>query len=335
MATGLKAFSRGQIGNESTAGTAVAATRPLHFTSLDIGGEYMEFSEPVEELNSLALYHRSTPVNMAPVDIGISGELTFEDAVVYLEGMLKGNVAPSQPDVAVDLYTFTPTYSAVNGLETYTLEAGDNEQEIEVPYTVFQEMGIEFAAGEVCTFDVSGVGQRIVESSFTGSLATPNVESAIGSKVQLYVDTSWAGIGGTQFANATLLEGSVTIRSGLTVVKRADGNLYFTKAIENPRRIITCNLTLEHDTASKAWRALYEANTARFIELRFVGSNITGGFDRFIKIQWAGRFRALDWGDDDGGVKLIKARSESHYDGTGTAEAKALVQTALNAVTEW
>lgn len=335
MATGLKPFARGQLGVEATPGTAVAATRVLHFETFDVDGEYMMFAEPDEELNSLALVHRSTPIGIDPIGISISGELTFEEIVYWLQGALKGGVAPTQPDPAADLYTFAPSYTALNGLKTFTLEYGDNEQEYEYPYCCVQDISIDFAADAVATCDVSLVGQRKVASTFTGALAATAVNSAVGAKAQLYMDTTWAGIGGTQFESGALLDGSVTIRSGLQIAKRADGNLYFTKAVEGKRRIVEAEFTFEHDTASKALQALYEANTSRFFELRFVGPTITGAFDHFIKLQWSGPFRMYDYGDVDSGVKMLKVRSVSQYDITGTAEAKALVQNALNSVTEF
>lgn len=335
MATGLKAFSRAQLGVESTPGTPVAATRVLHYVSIDVDGEYMQFAEPEEELNSLALVHRSTPVAMSPIGISLSGELTYEEIVYWLQGTLKGGVVPSQPDPAADLYTFTPTYTAVNNLKTYTLEWGDNEQEYESAYTIVESFTIDFEADGAASLDVNLLAQTQSQSTFTGALTASDVLTAIGAKVELYMDTSWAGIGGTQFADATLRSGSITVNSGWQIAKRADGNLYFTKAVEGKRQIITADFMLEHDTASKALQALYEANTKRYFELRFVGPTIATTFTNFIKLQWSGPFRMYDYGDDDSGIKMLNLRSVSQYDSTGTAEAKALVQNTLNSVTEF
>lgn len=334
MATGLQAFARGQIGKEVTPGTAVAATRVLLYETLEISGDYMEFAEPVEERNSLALVHRSTPIHQAPITLALDGELLFQDIVLWLGGAVIAGPTPTQPDPAVDLYTFTPNYTAVNSPTSYTIEAGDNEQEIEVPYTIVESIELSFAADEAARCKVNMLGQRRVDSTFTGALSAPTVETAKGALVEMYVDPAWSGIGSTQVFDGELVEGNIKIMSGLQFVKRSDGTLYVTKAVENKRRLIEAEFTVEHDAVSKAYHALYEANTKRFIEMRFVGSEIATSFDHFLKVQWGGPFRSFEY-DNDGGVRTVKIRSVSEYDATGAAEAKFLVQNALNSVTEF
>lgn len=334
MATELQAFTRAQIGKEVTPGTSVAATRILTYESLDIGGDYMKFSEPMEERNSLSKIHRSTVIGADPVSLVLSGELLFEDIVLWLQGCVRGGIAPTQPDAAVDLYTITPLYQATNTQTTYTIETGGNEMPEEANYVIVESIEIGFGADEACTVKVNMLGQKLTAAAFTGSLAFPTVETALGAKVQMYIDTAWSGIGGTQLFNGELIEGNIKINSGLVFVKRADGTIYATKPIENPRTLVEVDVTVELDDVSEAYRALWEANTKRFCELRFVGSNITGLFDRFIKVQWGGPFRSFKKGYD-GGVRTVNLQSHSEYDVTGSAEAKFLVQNAVNAITEF
>lgn len=329
MATGLWAFRRGQIGLEATSGTAVAATRVLTYDSMEIE-DLMEFHEPEDERVSLSMIHRSQPKAQPPVKIAYKSDLLFEDIAIWLEGAVKGGVAPTAPDVAADLFTFAPNYATSNDLETFTVEGGDNEQEIEVPYCAVQDIEISWGTDEPVKVAVNLLGQRVVESTFTGALTSPTVETALGNFVSLYVDASWAGIGGTQIVG-TLVEGKIKIDSGLRPVKRSDGTLYFTKAIENRRQLVSAEFTLEHDATSKAYRALYRADTKRFFEIRFTGSNLATTFDKFLKVQWCGPFRQFGKAEEEGGVVTVPLQSTSQYDATGTAEAKFLVQAAAGA----
>lgn len=275
------------------------------------------------------MHHRSAVKGANPVSLNLQGDLLFEDIPIWLEGAVKGGVAPTQPDAAVDLFTFAPNYVTSNAQKTFTVEAGDNEQEIEVPYCIVESIELSWGVDEPVKCNVNLLGQRIIESTFTGSLASPTVETALGNKVQMFVDTAWSGIGGTQVVDGELVEGTIKINSGLVFVKRADGTLYPTKPIENRRRLVEAEFTVEHDAVSKAWRALYEANTKRFIEIRFVGSTIATTFTHFLKVQWGGPFRAFSMGED-GGVNTAVVRSVSEYDATGSAEAKFLAQVALD-----
>src|SRR3990167_7463506 len=153
MATGLRAFRRAQLGKETTSGTAVAATQILLPTSLTID-DVMSFHEPAEERLSLSMFHRSQVKGIGPIKIRYDSDLLYEEIVYWLQGAVKGGVAPTQPDVGTDLYTITPVYTATNAQNTYTIEAGDNEQEIEVEYCAVESIDITFGAEEAAKVSV-------------------------------------------------------------------------------------------------------------------------------------------------------------------------------------
>lgn len=333
MATGLKAWRRGQLGKEATPGTPVVATRILHYDTMEIA-DNRELYQPEEELNTLALHTRSQIINIPPADITIEGDLTFEDIVYWLQGALKGAQAPTQPDPAADLYTFEPLFTATNAQTTYTIEGGDNEEAIEVEFAYVEKIEITWATNEPVKVTVTLKGRQVTATTFTGALTVPTVETASGGNVSLYADPLMADVGDTVWPDCAVVEGKITINSGLTPVHRSGCGLYFAKVIEQRRTIIEAEITVEENATADAFRTHYHNATPYAWRVKFEGTEIDTGFDRELVIDfWAPLFSFVQ--GEDNGVNTRVFTLMSQYDTTSAKEAVVTVQNALNAVTEF
>lgn len=131
---GAKALRKIQLGRETTAGTAVAATTV--WRGLGTIEDQRETVFPEEDVGYLGGLDR----NYIPVlEAGLTMDpvpATFEQLPHILEAGVK-TATPSQDGTAGSGYSYTYTLptTSKNTLKTYTIEGGDDQQAEEMEYS--------------------------------------------------------------------------------------------------------------------------------------------------------------------------------------------------------
>jgi hypothetical protein len=343
MAYGLQAYRRIQISNpEDTPGTAEAATEVL-LGKMTVRASDEMWHKPEQDRGVLAANYE------VPFQVGKEVELEFEGefydrlAVFMFSNAIRGNVTPTQPDDSNEpnhyLWTFQPSMTApntpdqTNGIDTFTLEFGDNVQGYETSHLYTVSVEITGTADEAVMASWTIRGQQIGEVTFTGALSAPAAKYFAFNNAQFFIDTSYAGIGGTQ-KTGMLRAFTATFETQFTGRVSADGQLYFGGLNENVK-MVTLEMTYwRDDTNTEAEFDKYQAQTMTYIRIALIGDGeMDSGQSNPPYVYLDGAYRYTEWpelGEEDG-TSVVTVTAESFYDATAANMMTWSVGTTMDA----
>lgn len=320
MSYGTFPFNKIQLGRESTAGTAVAATSIWRGPATDIADESShEYAE--EDVGILLPTDREyVPKKAARLALPET-ELTFEQILHVLEAGIKA-ATPTGTGPYVYTYTF-PTATTPNTIKTYTLETGNavagdvNEME----YSFVEEFELSGAAGEAWKIASTWVGRQKTTTTFTGALTLATVEEALFGKTTLYIDAT-AGTVGTTAKAGVLTAAGVQVKTGVMPVWTADGQLYFYKhKFARPEVTFNFSLELENDTSILvAQRAAWVAKTLQLFQLKIAGAGTSE-----IKVNMAGKYTSFGEYQNEDGNTVVEASGKAVYSSADALFATIIV----------
>jgi hypothetical protein len=342
MTTAYKAFRRIQAGLEGTPGTAVAATEILYgvlstFESGDV------LHQPEEDRNSLARYMADDLFVGEEAKIVWAGDVNFRHLAWVLGMALRGNITPSQPDSSNEpnayLWTYNPalttsnTPDQTNGIDTYTIEYGDNLQAYEVEYCFATKLAISGAPNETCKFSLDITGRQRSDVTFTGSLTAQSVQRAPFNLAKFYIDTAGSSIGNTQ-KTGLLKAFTWTLDTKFAPVYTADGNLYFASLTED-RKAPELSLTYVRGSDADSERTKYENRTTSFLRIQlFGGTELDSSQSNppYLALDTAVRYRTWPTFGDDNGLATVQVVADAVYDATWAKSFQVLLFTDLSAL---
>ena len=279
--SGERIFSKYQYGIEgvNTHGTIVNATHVL------VGADQKPIPDdwkPVFPEDNLGVRARSSR--------SIKSELLVEDSIsvarMYFQGLpfffscgLKGAVVAN----AVTLnstnyqYIFTPDLDALNNPDSFTLEAGDNQRAYKMEYGQFKGLkltgDIDQGGGESpVKIDAPYYARQVAVGNFTSGLSL-GVYTGMSAKLsRLFVDTTWAGVGGTELTD-TLRGFDLDLAFGNHPKFFGSPNLTFDDTGEGfVDALLT--LTLEGNANADALYDAQDAQTFQAVRLKVLGPTI-------------------------------------------------------------
>ena len=323
VVNGLKSLRKIQIGKEVTPGTDHAATARL-MGKLDMAPDY-KFYRP-EDLNTgrLSSFERSDIIG-EQVKINFESDANYEQ-LAYLLGMaIKGAVTPTGAGPYV--WPFVPNLTAINAPDTYTIEYGDDHQAYQSTFCFAKSLELAGKIDDVVTVKADIVGQMVATTTFTAALTNPTSLNAVKAQTgKLYIDTTWAGLGGTAQAN-TLVDFSWKLTEGISPIKKLDGSLSYADRVEKKRHV-ELEATFGHNSVYDPIFTALLAQTKLFVRLEFTGPVITGGFD---KLTLDGCF-VVDNPDSLGDQEdqdTVKFKLLSIYDSVGDKEWSVTLTNSL------
>lgn len=308
-----RALSLFQWGIESTRGTAVSSTRIIGADPKSIPLDRVW--EPVRLANGL----RVDRTGKRNDELLVRDTLSFSNGYFQvLPGLMQcsldGTITPAEVNVGQSDYKWdiTPSLTAANAPDTVTLEMGDNTQAYEVEFVMFDNL--KFSAdiaqdggASPVKIDASYFGRQVTPTTFTASQALhPSLEFMNAKLARLYMDTSWAGLGGTE--QTSLLRGfQLEFLTGNHPKFMGSANKYFTTYGEGNLGVML-TLTLEGTSGADSIFDLYQAGTARAIRLDINGSQIGSGATRLFRTDLYGYFETVEpLGGESNGNNLHQA----------------------------
>lgn len=283
------AFRKIQIGQESTRGTGVAATKKL-IGALSMTPQIARH-RPQDEDGTLAEFVRQRDVGQMS-RLSYQGDATFEQIIDFFAMTLKGGVTPSTPDGATDarLWTFTPSITASNAHDSYTVEYGDNTQAWESVFTLAESLSLSVNLDSTLSMSVEMFAHFAAKTTFTSSLDNPSVEEIPSAKLKVYINDFLSSLASSPTQKSDLVTGAdISLNSGLVPVKSANGTLEFTGVSERKRsHSMRLDMAVGSDfiTEYDAWAA----GSLRAVRLEWEGSEIEDGFNKTLTIDMAGRW---------------------------------------------
>lgn len=331
MATSIRPLTKLQMGIESTKGTLVAATRV-------IVGENM-FAERRERYRSAYPRGVRATVGGAGVltkqwgEVTVETELSAEQILWPLETGIKGSVTGSNANNAFT-YTFTPELTTgIITVDAATVEfihadGTTNHIASEAGYGMTESFSISSTPDDIAKLTWKMFTRARQTTTPTGALtAYSSLEPLPGALLSVYLDTTWAGLGGTQL---TGIQRDVTFNctTGLKPDFTADGRADkdFSKHSVNSLGA-TLSITWELDAVGAARYANYRANDLVYIRLKWTGGTVGAAGTKTVQIDGAYRFVGDPSFSYDEDQVLMSAELEAVYDATGT---KILEFTAIN-----
>lgn len=328
---GIRALRRIQLGRETTAGTAVAAT--TIWRGLGVLDDQRETVFPDEHVGILMPVDRSYVPKLAGEIELESVPASFEQILHVLEAGVK-TVTPAQDSAGSGyVYTYPFPTTAQNAVKTYTIEGGDDEQAEEMEYAFVTEFTLEGNAGEAVMLTSTWTGRQVANTTFTSPLSLPIVEETLFQKGKLYIDDVDGTAGTTQAAN-TFLSFSLSVKTGQQAVFTGDGNLYFSFRKQVAPEIML-DVTFEHDSVAVAEKAAHRNQTPRLIRLLFEGSTLTTAGDytnKSLIIDLPGKWQSFDPIGEQDGNDILKGTFKVSYDPTYGASGQIIVVNELSSV---
>lgn len=329
---GVKALRKLQLGKETTAGTAVAATTVWRGLGTIEDTREVVFAE--EDVGILGGTDRAyTPV--------LGGSITFEDTEatyeqvlhVFEAGIKAVGTGSTDTGGSGKIYTYAFPTTSQNTVRTYTIEGGDDQQAEEMEYSFVEKFSITGAPKEAVKISADWVGRQVTSAAFTGSIALPAVEEILFGDATLSIDAVGGTLGAGTVAS-TLLGFNMEATTGRQGVFTGD-NKYFTfdKGV-SPE--ITLEVTFEHNSSAGTEKAAWRAGTARKLRLMMEGSALTTTgatySNKALIIDLAGKWEKFDKLDEADGNDIVTGTFRARYNSTAALFASITVVNELATV---
>lgn len=336
MALAIPSLNKVQIGREAAKGTLVPATRLL-FGKADIK-EIRDYYR--------AQYNRGVRANtggagslaMQAVEINVEQDLAPGQVLwPFLTGF-RGNISPTGAG-ADKTWAFTPELTtALPTIDTATVEFVDSDGTTnhyygEAGYCLTKSIALEYLFNAPVKLRYSMFGRARQTGTPTAALTLYATAQTpfMSNQATIFVDTTWAGLGGTQIQS--LVRGlRIEIETGyvpdFTMDARADSD--HTNFIPGP---VTAKLTLlvEMDATAALRMAEYRANSIVFIRAKVIGAAL-GGSNYSVQIDGCYRFIETPERSEDDRRVLRSFPLESVYDETSGFTILPTVVDAITAV---
>jgi hypothetical protein len=325
-----KAFQKIQISNaEGTPGTAEAATEVL-LGVLTVKAHDKVFHTPEQDRGVLALRYE-TPFQVADeIELEFEGELYDRQTIFVMANSIRGNVTASQPDAMNEplhfLHVFEPglttgnTPDITDGIDTFTLEYGDNVEQYETEYLYTKSWEITGEPNEPVMLTWTVGGRQVTETNFTGALVAPTAAYFPFNLSKFYIDANYAAIG-TTAKTGMLRAFTVTFEPNFTELRAADGTFYFTSLNESPKTM-QFELTYWRDgTNSEAEFDKFQAQSTSYIRIELLShTEMDAGQSNpeYIWIDAAVKYTEWPEHEDEDGTLTVTVTAEAFYDVTAS-----------------
>ena len=314
-------FTSVLYGKELTRGTAVAATKRWPGQAPKVMSDTKK-TFVTEMLDVRAAERRSVVFQRLYRNNLTAAQATFEQVPAVfgcgLKGVTPTETTPSQGDY---LWTFAPSMTAANSPDSLTIELGDDAQFWESEYCMFDKISlsgsIDQEGGEASvSLDAGFFGRQLTTTTKTPAIALPTGEFMNAKRARLYIDTSWAGVGGTELANL-LRSFQIEILTGVHPDSTGSANQYFNAHKEG---VIGVMGTFTIEGGSNAAAILTASRSAGLVvaRLEITGNQIGTGTSRSLKIDFSGDYDEVDpISGEDRGDNLATFSVHGLYDTTG------------------
>ncbi|MAH46767.1 hypothetical protein CMI37_13140 [Candidatus Pacearchaeota archaeon] len=271
---GVRTLRKIQLGQETTAGTAVVATG-LWLGNGVISDARTRVSPEIDQGLMLPVAQSYDTAYLAELAMEET-EATFEQLSYILSAAIEDVTTGVRDgtDGSGYVYQHDLTTNAQVTPQTYTIEMGDDQRVDEMEYAVVREFSLSCAKQEGWMTSATWFGRQVTDAEFTASIATPTIEQVVHMKTKLYLDTSGGTIGTTQ-KTSCFLGLSLSVTTGFQPIPVGDGNLYYA-GIKQIEPGVTGTLHLEHDATGEAELVLARTpGTVRLIRTIAEGAALT------------------------------------------------------------
>ena len=334
ITSGVTALRKIQLGKESTAGTAVAATtiwRGMGLLQNDLEVKHVDEDIGVALPTTRSYIPRlAASVSFDPV------EATFQQLPYIFEAGVAAETPTQDGAGSGYIYAYAMPTTAMNELNTYTIEGGDNVEAQEVEYGFVESFKISGNAAEGVMVEANWIGRQVNDTTFTPALTVPALvagDHIVFGGSELYIDAVGGAIGTTQVSN-TLLSFELDVTTGYRGKWTNEAKYFDFIYWDRGSYSATLKLVYEHNATSEGQKDLYEAGTPRLFRLNFIGNALgtpATESNLSFRIDAAGVYTEMPDGDVDGNATK-EATVQVGYDATAALGLEFRVVNELSAL---
>jgi hypothetical protein len=233
------------------------------------------------------------------------------------------------------IYTYDLPTTAAPSVKTYTIEAGDNEQEEQMLYCYVEDFTLSGSGGGPLNMSGTFKGRQVNTGTYTAAIAVPTIEQILFSKGKVYLDASAGTVGTTQVSN-TLLAASINVNTGIIPKWTADGSLDYS-FIQYTEPDVTVDVTFEHNASAVTEKSNWRNETTRLLQLKFEGSTFTTAGTVYsvhtLIANFAGKWENFDALSDQDGNDIVTGTFRAKYTAADTLFGQFIVSNELSALT--
>lgn len=319
MPPGVQHYTLFQTGKETTAGTAVAATRQW----------YPDGTGIINIDPNLALHrgNRGTKTHLAHAStkgytIGLTYRSENDIGVAYDElpiilNQAGGGTAGSGAS-ANKTWTFNPTQTSADTVLSHTIEVGDDVQFWEFEYGQVSQFTLSAARDGMTQLEADWFARQPTKTTKTSVTANTAVRIP-GNLWRVRFATAQSGLSGASDQSNFLLDWSAQYTTGLVPRFYQDGTAYFGQSVQAVP--LSAMLTLHVESTSTAVSQFYDkhiAQTVDFIQLAATGPSL-GTATYSAQLQYAVLYTGVKpIASESDGVNIYEITAETVYDSTWT-----------------
>lgn len=323
---GVKSLRKIYIGQEADTdqGTAVAATAQLRFEG--VWQDDTEVAFPPEDSGYMGGRDRAYVARVAAA-MAMAGPATFEQLPYILDASIAAATPTTDAGSGVQ-YSYDFPTTAQGTITTYTIEAGDDQQEEEAAYCHVTDFELSGESGGVWNLSANWMGRQVSTDSFTASsdITVTDVEEMLFQNSKLYIDASTDSFGTTEVSN-TLLSATLRVDSGWMGKFAADGNLFFSFLARTGFEALL-NVTFEHNASAVAEKAAWRNGTPRNLRILCEGSAL-GTTDTYgvktLHIDLPGKWESFEALDESDGNDVVTGTFRSGRYSSDAASAGSIL----------
>lgn len=267
-----------QRGKESIVarGTPVAATRRW-IGDLELT-EISKIYRPPYPVGLLVPYGGNSIVVARGAEMSYSSDLTFEEFPDFLAMGIKGNQTGAGGG-ADKTWTFLFDPDDDVAPDTFTVQAvhddATTQYGAQIEYVFCKNFNISRTIGEPMKFKAGLVGRQVTDGAPTGGIGVPTVwEPALGDKLTLAIDDTWANLGVTPKAGV-MIDMNLDITTGLVPGLPTSGGLFSAYRFGPAKFDLT--MLFEFTAIADAEQEKSRDRSKRFVRLEVPGSALGGG----------------------------------------------------------
>lgn len=293
-----------QIGVETTAGTAVAATKILTATDIAPGSKI--------QIKPYRAGGRKFPYEAVPgkewTEAKLSGPASYNELAYWLSAFAAATITTHAGGTLSKDWTGTPNLSGNQNTQTYTLEKGDSTRAFKFAYGLLTGIQLDFSRDEVA-FSGDMFGQLLTDgitltSLVEGPTTTIAKQPILGAHTNWYLDTVAGNIGNTQLLNTA--KGTFTVAGAYGQwwpMNRA--NASFGKHIDLAPKV-TLKLRMEADSVGMSPLAYMRLGSTCYIQSDSQGPLIETTIPYELKLNYAAVVTNIQPFADEAGVYAIE-----------------------------
>ena len=329
---GTQIFTYVNFGKETTRGTPVAPARQLYadgtgVLQVDAG---LNFHEQENSGVRTRIRRATQQTEDVSLKLRTASGVGYDDLLMPFS-QLKGGVA-GVGATADKTFTYTPSMTAANAPEAFSMDVGDDTQNWRCQYTMLKSFKLSAALGDVTQLEMDAFAQRAVKVA----KAAPAINSAIkipGDLWTIKFAATAAGLPGASVNLNFLVDWDLEIMTGLKWRHYMDGNLY---GAQHQETDIAATLSMTTESTALAVTEFYDkalTQTLDFVRLKATGPVLGAAFYSAtidMPILWN---VPEPIGAEDDGVNLYKVTGRLAYDATSAASIAPVIvcsQTVLS-----